>query len=174
VTRPDPWTVLGLPAGASLAQARAARRRLAKRLHPDLYSGDSREERAARSAQMIMVNRALADISAAPSAIERAPTAEPVDSDSFAVECLPVEAYEALFLVAYGLGDILSSDEPYRLELYLTEPAPCFCLLTLAPEAGGSLVMLDVEPPGDATAGPPPAAVRDLLVAELNRLAPGQ
>ncbi len=170
VTGADPWTILGLPAGASVAEARAARKRLAKRLHPDLYAGDSGEERSARSAQMILVNRALADIEAR--STESAPTAEPVDGDSFTVEYLPVDAYEALFLVAYGLGDILSSDEPYRLEVYLTEPAPCFCQMTLVPEAGGSIVMVDVEAPGDGTAPPPAAAVKDVLVAGLKALTP--
>ena len=114
---------------------------------------------------MILVNRALADIEAA---------RPEDDGDTFAMACLPVEAFEALFLVAYGLGDILSSDEPYRLELFLPEPAPCFCRLTLAPEAGGSMVMVDVDPPSDGVAPPPVAAVTAVLVAELNRLVPGR
>jgi hypothetical protein len=81
-----------------------------------------------------------------------------------------VEAFEALFLAAYGLGDILVADEPYLLELFLVEPAPCFCRLTLVPEAGGSLVTAEVSEACEM--GPPPLAaeVVDVLVAELNSL----
>ena len=80
---------------------------------------------------------------------------EPGDPDSFSVEMLPVEAFEALFVAAYGLGDILVADEPYLLELYLGEPA-CFCRLTLVPEAGGSLVTVEVGPAAESGAGPRP------------------
>lgn len=94
----------------------------------------------------------------------------PDDPSSFSVDCLPVEAFEALFLAAYGLGDILVAEEPYLLELFLVEPAPCFCRLTLVPEAGGSLVTADVSEACEM--GPPPLAaeVVDVLVAELNSL----
>jgi hypothetical protein len=87
------------------------------------------------------------------------------------VELLPVEAFEALFLAAYGLGDILVTDEPYLLELYLTEPAPCFCRLTLVPEAGGSIVTVDVGPAAESGEAPTASAVVEVLVAELNALA---
>jgi len=184
VPSPDPWVVLGLAPGASLEEARAARRRLAKELHPDLH-GD--QERAGR---MTLVNQALTQIEAgwsappelaAAEARETTPpgTAEggaarvfPADSDSFSLDWLPAEAFEALFLAAYGLGDILVADEPYLLEVYLAEPA-CFCRLTLAPEAGGSLVTVDVSPPADALAAPETAIVIGVLVAELNALVAG-
>jgi hypothetical protein len=93
-----------------------------------------------------------------------------LDDESFTVAALPVEAFEALFLVAYGLGDILVADEPYVLEVYLPEPAPCFCRLELVPEAGGSIVTLDITA-AEGAAPPPVAAVRDTFIAELNRLA---
>ncbi len=94
----------------------------------------------------------------------------PADPDGFSVQCLPVEAFEALFVVAYGLGDILVADEPYLLELYLTEPAPCFCRLSLVPEAGASLVTVEVSAAADTASAPEPAAVIDVLVTELNAL----
>lgn len=180
----DPCTVLGLPVGSSIDDARAARRRLAKQLHPDLHGRASAEQRAAMAARMALINQAVTEVEAGdadPAPPARGsrhtdpdgphPAAAAIDAETFAVGCLPAEAFEALFLVAYGIGDILEADEPYRLELYLTDPAPCFCQLTLVPEAGGSIVMLDVSPPADADAGPPAASVRDVFVSELNRLA---
>ncbi len=191
----DPWEVLGLPPGSSLAAARAARRRLAKQLHPDLHGGQP--DLAGR---MTLVNRALAEIEGGwgkqPADLQRRPPeagdrggadSEPLsgpgrkpahacgadDPDSFSVECLPVEAFEALFLAAYGLGDILTADEPYLLELYLSEPVACFCRLTLVPEAGGSLVTAEVSAASESSAPPQTAAVIEVLVAELNSLVSG-
>jgi hypothetical protein len=180
---PDPWSVLGLSPDATIEQARAARRLLAKQLHPDLHAGLSAGERTALTRRMTEVNRALAQVEAT-SSVEHPtpeqrpdplhPPADPMDRDTFTVAALPVEAFEALFLAAYGLGDILVADEPYALELYLVEPAPCFCQLTIVPEAGGSMVLVDVAAPAeDGTPPPPVELVRDLLVAELNELSAG-
>ena len=225
----DPWTVLGIGRGSSLAQARAARRRLAKQLHPDLHTGRSPAERAELARRMTLVNLALAELelelegtvpaagpttagpddpaagpttagpttagpadpAAGPTTADPAASPNPrrrgrrpadpdgphppavmLDADTFAVGALPAEAFEALFLVAYGLGEILVADEPYALDTYLAEPAPCFCRLTLVPEAGGSIVTLELVP-AEGTGLPPVEAVRDLFVSELNQLAGG-
>ncbi len=151
-TPADPWTVLGLPPGATVREARAARRRLAKRFHPDLGS--------ASGTDMVLVNQAVA-------AIEAAGEPAAPEGDSFSVDALPVEAFEALFLVAYGLGEILVADEPYTLEFYLPEPLACFCVLSLVPEAGGSIVTIDVSG-AEGSEAPPVSEVRDLLAAELD------
>ena len=156
----DPWAVLGLAPGASVAEARAARRRLAKQLHPDLASGDS-------GAGMVLVNRAVAEVE---TRAGQTPGQGERDEDSFSVAALPVEAFEALFVVGYGLGEVLVADEPYALELYLPEPLACFCALSLAPEAGGSIVTIDLTG-ADGSEPPPVGAVRDALVAELATVA---
>jgi hypothetical protein len=169
VTVNDPWVVLGLDPGSSIADARAARRRLAKELHPDLHGGG-------RDAEMSLVNQALAQIEATwepPAAVAPSPGADVDNDESFSIECLPAEAFEALFLAAYGLGDILVADEPYLLELYLWEPAPCFCRLSLVPEAGGSLVTVDISPAADGLKVPEQGAVIDVLIAELKALVSG-
>jgi hypothetical protein len=175
VTGTDPWGVLGIRPGSSLAEARAARRRLAKDLHPDLHGG-----RAELSARMTLVNQAVAEIEALTAAgpvasafsSPAAQAAGATDPASFSVELLPVEAFEALFLAVYGLGDILTADEPYLLEGYLTDP-PCFCRLTLVPEAGGSLVTAEVTAASESQVPPEPAAVVEVLVEELNSLVAG-
>src|ERR1700736_1427836 len=97
----DPWAVLGLAPGASVAEARAARRRLAKRFHPDVGTSNAGD--------MVLVNQAVAEVEAR----HGSPT---TNDDTFSIAALPVEAFEALFLVAYGLGEILVADEPYALE----------------------------------------------------------
>jgi hypothetical protein len=194
VSEPDPWAVLGIAPGSTLEQARAARRRLAKLVHPDLHLGATAAEQAELSARMTVVNRALAQIEGSVDAVDSVAAADPLDGgrdlghpgdpahpagpagpsdpDSFSVGWLPAEAFEALFLAAYGLGDILEADEPYLLELYLSEPA-CFCRLTLVPEAGGSLVTVDVSPAGDTLIQPTSAEVIAVLVTELNALVAG-
>ncbi|MDQ1428855.1 MAG: hypothetical protein QOK39_2331 [Acidimicrobiaceae bacterium] len=183
----DPWAILGLVPGSSLAEARAARRRLAKALHPDLHAGRPVAESAALAARMTEVNLALAAIEhgglstaparpAAAAATKAVPATQPDPTprdDTFSVDRLPAEAFEALFLAAYALGDILVADEPYLLELYLLEPAPCFCRVTLVPEAGGSIVTVDVSPARDGGTAPETAAVVDVLIAELNALVIG-
>ncbi len=183
MTTPDPWQILGLPAGSSLAEARAARRRLAKRLHPDVHAARPPAERAELSARMTAVNRALTEIegrcaeeAAVASVSPDSPDSpdshaeEPGDPDTFSVGVLPAEAFEALFLAAYGVGDILVADEPYLLEVYLREPAPCFCRLTLVPEAGGSIVTVDVGPAAESIEAPTGSEVVAVLVAELDAL----
>jgi hypothetical protein len=166
---PDPWAVLGLAPGSSLAEARAARRRLAKQLHPDVHAALPAADRAELARRMTVVNGALAAVVAAgggpPSLAGRTPQAE----DSFELEALPVRAFELLFLVAYGLGEILDDDEPYGLEFYLPVPAPCFCRLELAPEAGGTIVTVTISPAEEAEL-PAVQAVRDVLVEELQAL----
>jgi hypothetical protein len=173
---PDPWAVLGLGPGSSLAEARAARRRLAKQLHPDLHTTRPPVERAELARRMTQVNLAIAELEAGgtdapgqPADPGSHPAAVALDADSFTVGARPVDAFEAVFLAGYDLGEILVDDEPYALGLYLPDPTPCFCHLLLVPEAGGSIVTLDLTPAEGA--GPPDvAAVRDLLVSELNRL----
>lgn len=44
----DPYTTLGIPAGASRAEAGRAHRRLAKEFHPDVHSGPAAAERMRR------------------------------------------------------------------------------------------------------------------------------
>lgn len=179
VSRRDPFVVLGLDPGASLADVRDARRRLAKHVHPD--RGGTVEE---MSAINDAVDRAIAAIAArsgrsrpsranGPSAARSrrrfGPSAIEYDQPSFVVEALPAVAYEALLLAVVGLGDLVDDDPPYRMAVQLHEPHPCLCEIDLLPEAGATTVGLAIA----ATSGPLMVAVetvRDLVIAELNRL----
>ncbi|MBW3669552.1 MAG: J domain-containing protein [Actinobacteria bacterium] len=133
----NPYRILELPDGATVEEVRQARRRLAKRLHPDTGVGDA--------AAMAAVNRAYERIMAT--------THEP--EWSFTLDVLPVDAFHAVEAALAELGEVLSADEPYGVEAFVAEPAPCFCTIELAPEAGGTIVTVTVQP---AEEGPPPSA----------------
>src|SRR5437762_1726105 len=96
----DAYRALGLEPGAPWEQVRAAHRRLAKELHPDIAGGDTR--------RMATVNIAFATIAAAR---EVEPQREEVppppvvfggtgddDPVTFSVNVLPVEAFEAVLI----------------------------------------------------------------------------
>ena len=132
-----------------MEEVRQARRRLAKRHHPD--TGGDAEAMAA-------VNRAYDAITAG-----RQP------ESSFALDVLPVDAFHAVEVAVAELGEVLSADEPYGLEAFLTEPARCFCTIELAPEAGGTIVTVSVEAADDnsGVAAPPAGEVAAALVRSI-------
>jgi hypothetical protein len=191
---PDAYRILGLEPDSPWPEVRAAHRRLAKELHPDLAGGDS--------ARMTAVNLAFAALVAARSMsappeedevaergqaergqaereqgghgdqVRMAGTGTAEDPVTFAVDILPVEAFEALLIVSSFLGDPWVIDEPYELTVLLDPPLACRCHLTLVPEAGGTIVTVEVDPRRRHEAGPTPApaAVAAALIAELERL----
>lgn len=181
----DPFATLGLPETAEAADVHAARRRLAKHHHPDV-GGDPDRMRAVNAA----VAAALTAIAArrsgpapgpsasTPSAPSRPPSPSTGpdgrrvvhDHASFVIEALPVESFEALLVVAGWIGEVLVDDPPYGLEVHLHEPSPCWCRLELLPDAGASTVALTVATVEAGTGLPDVDAVRDVWVAELNRL----
>lgn len=170
----DPFAPFGLTSAASLAELRAARRRLAKELHPD-HGGDETRMQELNQAFDLAVKAKLRP-APPPEAAPPPPTPKRtarrwVDHDhpSFSIEALPAEAFEALLVATTWLGDVLVDDPPYVLEVHLRDPAPCWARLELYPEAGASMVNLTVVGVGDAM---PPAAeeVRDAYVAALNQL----
>ncbi len=159
----DPFAVLGVSPDATPDEVRSARRRLAAEFHPD-HGGDA--------VRMGEINAAFDVVIA-----QLADRAVPVpayrgvqhDSPSFTIDCLPVDAFEALLVVTSWMGEVLVDDPPYVLEVHLTEPGPCWCRLDLVPDAGGSTVTLTVASV-DGDPAPDVEAVRDAWVANLNRL----
>ncbi len=181
----DPLDVLGLPAGASADEIRAARRALAKQHHPD-RGGEAQRMRdvnaaAAAALRRIADGRTSAPVRTAPAdgssgERPRGPSREPgwsgshTDLPSFTVEALPAETFEALLVVASWLGEVLDDDPPYRLDVVLAEPTDCWCRLELLPDAGASTVGLTVAPLAAGRPAPPVEVVRDRWIDGLNRL----
>ncbi|MCY7297714.1 MAG: J domain-containing protein [Ilumatobacteraceae bacterium] len=180
----DPFEVLGVAPSATLAELSTARRRLAKRLHPD-HGGDAGAMQALNAAFDEAV-RLLSEPVAASNVAEPAPepSAPPTsstrtgrrtvrgvqhDAPSFTIDVLPVEAFEALLVVTSWMGEVLVDDPPYLLEVFLHDPSPCWCRLDLVPDAGATTVSLMVASlEGDPA--PDIDSVRDEWVANLNRL----
>lgn len=180
----DPFAVLGVPWTATLAEVREARRNLAFRLHPD-HGGNVADMQRLNAAfdacvghvthrRRLTVPPAPATPSAAPHRWSRepAPRRRHVEQDapSFTIDALPVEAFEALLIVASWIGEVLDDDPPYVLECHVHEPVMCWCRLELVPDAGGSTVSLTVQVLDDERTSA--ELVRDVWVDHLNRLGP--
>jgi hypothetical protein len=176
----DPFAILGLPRSATAAQVRAARRQLAKRLHPDVLVSRNEDERRVAATQLAEVNRAvelaLATLNAPSHApMTTPPRAPPDDSGavSFGIKALPVEAFELLLLAMSAIGDPKVVEEPYLLEGLVDDPSLCLCRIELVPEAGGTIATVDVHPMRRSTVSPPSArAVAGRLIAEIETLGP--
>lgn len=187
----DPFEVLGLAPGATVEEVRAARRRLAKELHPDRHPDDPLaashmrdvNHAASIAAEIARTGAPVASAARQPSettadAPENATGGGPrrvrvmaTDLSSFVVECPRAEAFERLYIVAHWIGEPIEADPPAVLELRLDEPTECWCRLDLVPEAGASMVSVTVGAIEGAPWPPPSTdAVRDLLVDQLNRL----
>jgi len=182
----DPFAVLGVDHGASVQELRAARRRIAMRLHPDHAGGDDEAMRrlnAAFDAAMAEMAEIAARDRLGPEngrpgnqfsdqnerPPRRAPSRFVHDVASFTIEALPAESFEALLVVSTWLGEVLVDDPPYQLDVALEEPYACWCRLDLLPDAGATTVSLTLASTGPV---PPPDldVVRDLWVANLNQL----
>lgn len=93
--------------------------------------------------------------------------AERSPESSFTVDVLAVDAFHAVSVAVAESGEVLSADEPYGLEAFLTEPARCFCTIELVPEAGGTIVTVTVEAADDDTAAPSASEVVGVLARSL-------
>lgn len=179
----DPFAELGVAPDADEATLRAARRRLAKDLHPDHEGGDlarmRRLNEAFEEALEAMARRGgppgrPADMGrrhhdAPQAAPPRGPGRFAHDVASFTIEALPAEAFEAVLIVATWLGEVVVDDPPYQLDVELGEPFSCWCRLDLVPDAGASTVAVTLVATDGATL-PDLDAVRDAWVANLNQL----
>ena len=175
MTDRDPFVVLGLAASASEKEVRAARRRLAKEIHPDRGGDAGRmSELNPRTSGALAHLREVPVPPVTPPKPPSAKTRRPGrfverDDASFAVSVLPVDAFEALVVAANSMGQVLMEDPPYLLECYLLDPVECFCRLELFPEGGGSQVALTVVT-AEGGSAPPPSVddVRDAFIAALS------
>ncbi|MEO1058837.1 MAG: hypothetical protein AAFY28_18175 [Actinomycetota bacterium] len=174
-------TLLGLDRAATPSDVRSAHRRLAKEHHPDIGGGAASMGAINDAVGLVLSalpldnrtrlddgdavdHRGAAEPASNPASgntgrgggWERPPTRWARDAPSFVIEALPVEAFEALLLVAATNGEVLDDDPPYRLdavvqlELHhagLSDDAAAveaWCRLDLVPDAGSSTVSLTV------------------------------
>jgi len=182
----DAFAVLGLTRDAGEAELRAARRRMAKELHPDHAGGDTvrmrhLNEAFDRALEALQHGTAKAKPSSPdldgsspapddpPQPPVRVPGRVAHDVASFTIEALPAEAFEALLVVATWLGEVVVDEPPYQLDVELGEPFECWCRLDLVPDAGSSTVAVTLVAIEGATL-PDLDAVRDAWVTNLNQL----
>ena len=180
----NPYEVLGVDEGASVAELAAARRRLARVLHPD-RGGDHAAMQALNVAYEEAVRRLGQPATNEVWAQEPTPPASPDprparrwrpqhgqrvahDNASFTIDVLPAEAFEALLVVTSWIGEALVDDPPYVLEVFLHDPEPCWCRLDLVPDAGATTVSLTIAGV-DGDPAPDLDLVRDTWVAGLNQ-----
>ncbi len=158
----DPFAMLGLKRTATVSEIDAARRFLAKSAHPDRGGSVVEMQRINAAAEAA---RALVDVQRSVEAVGRIL----VDYPSFTIEALPVQAFEALLIVAELLGELIDDDPPYQMEVLLSDPLPCWCRLSIMPDAGASTVSIEV---GSQPGGPAVDIdlVRDAWIAALNEL----
>jgi hypothetical protein len=188
-TESEARRLLGLGADASADDVRAARRRLAKELHPDVAGGDADAMRELNEAVAVVLAEIGASGPGSGSAVRDAapPTFRnqwqgrpsggfrqhvkvPVAHDvaSFVIEALPVEAFEALLVVTSWIGEVISDEPPYQLDVLMTDPIRCWCRLDLVPDAGASTVSITIARLPDEPDLPDIDDVRDLWVQCLN------
>ena len=174
----DPFGVLGLSQDASAEDVRAARRRLAKTLHPD--AGGKRHEMQRVNVAAGDALRHIADQRGRPAqewdvVPDVAPSAPAPDLDgvrfdapSFTVEALPAETFQALLVASTALGRVVDEDPPYRLDVGLGPPLAGWCRLEVVPDAGASTVSLAMSVP--VRSGITVEQLRDRWIESLNGL----
>ena len=176
----DPFLVLGLSRNASAEDVRAARRRLAKAVHPD--AGGERDEMqrinvAAGNALRHIARRSERseeesdrDPDLAPNAPAPDPDPDPMwfDAPSFTVEALPAETFQALLVASTALGTVVDDDPPYRLDVALRAPLAGWCRLEILPDAGASTVSLSMAAPAGSGFGV--EQLRDRWIEVLNAI----
>lgn len=182
----DPWRLLGLDRSATEADVGETRRRLARASHPDLGGDVAAMQAINAAADQVIAALRTGTAPTSPLHTDSQPQrrrsrqqgerrghpwrdAIAVDHPSFTIEALPVDAFEALVLVASELGTMVDDDQPYRLEFRLDGDLHAWCEVTLVPDAGSTTASVAVT----AEPGHPRATVdqiRDLLVDGLNRL----
>lgn len=158
----SPHEVLGVRSDASLAEIKAARRRLAKRLHPDRNGDDGLAMREVNAAYTELLNRS--PVPAVP--VEAPPEA---NEASFAVDVLPAYAYRLVAVAAAQLGDVWIVDEPYEIEVLLYEPNGSGLTIELVPDGGGTTVTL-VPDRGRADVEPSATELVERLTGEMRLL----
>ena len=186
----NPFAVLGVAHTVTSEEARAVWREKARTLHPDVGGSDAAMQELSEALRLVL----LAIESASDVTDDRVDTSSGSnrststfqrstdfhnrrthwartsrDVSSFTIDCLPVEAFEALLIASSWHGDVGVDDAPYLLEMVMRDPFHCWIRLDIVPEAGASMVSITVATPK----GSQPVSsedVRDVFVDSLNQL----
>lgn len=155
----DALRVLGLDRSASIEDVLAARRTLARTLHPDVGGHGDDMVRVNQAVEIVVTHLqgpSSIHTSAATSAAAsgRSTSTHPgsfgsrrwvIDRPSFVIDVLPVDAFEWLLLAARVLGEVVDDDPPYALEVLLDSRVDRWCRLEVVPDAGSSTVSIVAE-----------------------------
>ena len=185
----DPYVVLGVSQDASVDEVRSAWKNRARKIHPDaggsvadmqqlngalhqvLADIRQRTENAAINSvrpQSSFVQESASNTKKSDT-VKRHWSRSSRDVSSFTIDCLPVEACEALLLTVSWHGVVAIDDPPYLVEAVLSEPFQCWVRFDIVPEAGASTVSVSVATP-DGFPAISSEDVRDLFVSSLNEL----
>jgi len=187
----DPFVVLGVPRDVTADRARAAWREKARTRHPDVGGSDDAMQELNEALRLVLISLEVPsdnshcledferpDISERPNLSERKSNSHSRrthwartsrDVSSFTIDCLPVEAFEALLIAASWHGDVSVDDAPYLLETVMREPYPCWIRFDIVPEAGASMVSITIATPSGSQSVSS-EDVRDVFVDSLNQL----
>lgn len=180
ITEEESYLILGVSREATRDDIVAARRRLARALHPDAGGSHVEMARVNEAFRVLLAVRAerstdkvsLTDDVDSSSAVDvdslRHRSGRVFrDAPSFVVNSLPVEAFEVLLVAAAILGEVVDEDPPYLLEVLVRDPGPLWCRFELFPDAGSTTVNLscDVEPGYRVYSV---EEIRDLWIATIN------
>jgi len=180
ITEEESYVILGVSRDATRDDIVAARRRLARALHPDAGGSHVEMARVNEAFRVLLAVRAERSTGKV-SLTDDVDNSNVVDVDSlrhrsgrvfrdvpsFVVNALPVEAFEVLLVAAASLGEVVDEDPPYLLEVLVRDPGPLWCRFELFPDAGSTTVILscDVEPGYRVYSV---EEIRDLWIATIN------
>jgi hypothetical protein len=167
----EAFALLGLSSvSATKDDVFAARRRLARELHPDREGGSAVSMAEVNRSGDIALGYIARRSEPLPTRQRSVPTSQRVQRDhpSFTIDVLPVEACEALRIVSTWIGDLIDEDPPYLLEVRLAVPFSGWCRLELVPDAGATTVTVSIMREGGSADDV--AVIRDLWIDQLNRL----
>lgn len=180
----DPYVVLGISLEASEEEVRIAWKRHARHAHPDAGGSVAAMQEVNEALRCVLRDIRLRANSPATSRVEtpladrseKKPTKRQThwsrasrDVSSFTVDCLPVEAYEALLIAVSWHGDLAIDEPPYSVEAIINDPFRCWVRFDIVPEAGASTVSIAVASP-DGVPTVSSEDLRDLFVDSLNEL----
>lgn len=165
----NPFEILGVAPGSDEATIRRAWKVKARLAHPDVGGSVEAMQRLNEALDLALEGSASPRASSSDSQQRNIAGRIARDAPSFTVSVLPVEAFEALLVVAQWMGDIVLDEPPYALELYIRSANPYWVRLDIVPEAGSSTVSITL---GSVENGliPSVESVRDSFVTALNSL----